>query len=480
MLLLSLTLGLFSVLLYKNLSQKLYEDTDDVLQSRAEGIINSIDTYWEAERLDAAKEGVNTDVFSKVNNINFTKIAQRWVEDRLNDPKLLNIIVRVLDPKGEIIASSKNLPNVHILAAKILKDVISGNKRFDNAALEFHSGKPVMLRVFTIPVVENNKIAYIVQVASQLSIIESALKSLRLILFLLLPLTVFLTGIVGIFLAKIALNPVDKIINTIHQITAKNLELRLALPNSRDEIRRLAETFNDMLDRLEKVFSLERRFIEDFAHELKTPLSVLKGELEVTLKKIRSQKEYESVMHSNLEEVDRIIRIVENLLTMARLESNAIVLEKEPVNLDLLLKVILDDIKVLAQQKNIEINYLPEKDIVVNANNNQLKRLFLNLLDNAIKYTPVKGKVTLELTQEQEYAKVSVSDTGIGIPEEEIAHIFDRFYLVDKSRKSGSGFGLGLSIVKSILEVHKGRIEVKSRLNQGATFTILLPLSPSN
>lgn len=265
-------------------------------------------------------------------------------------------------------------------------------------------------------------------------------------------------------------------IDIIHKITAENLKLRVNIPDTtKDEIRRLADTFNEMLERLEHAFSSQRQFIEDFAHELKTPLSVLKGELEVALKKIRSTEEYESILQSNLEEVERINRIVENLLMLARLDSNAIVLRREPLNVGLLVKAIVDDIRVLAAQENIGVDYLIRDAITVYGDENQLKRLFINLLDNAIKYTLRNGKVIVDIEPVDNYAKIVVSDTGMGIPDSEIHHIFNRFYRLDKSRHQ-PGFGLGLSIAKSIVEAHKGKIEVKSKLNQGTTITVFLPI----
>ncbi|MDD5772613.1 MAG: ATP-binding protein [bacterium] len=308
--------------------------------------------------------------------------------------------------------------------------------------------------------------------------IDSTLRKLRIIMVILLPFTVLLTSVVGGFLAKIALNPVDKMIHTIHQITTENLKLRIDIPDTKDEIKRLADTFNQMLMRLEYGFTTQRQFIEDFAHELKTPLAVLKGELEVTLKKIRSTEEYESVIHSNLEEVNRISKIVEDLLTIVRFEINVSMLELKQINISALVQDITEDIKILALQKNININCLAKDPIFIWGDENQLKRLFINILDNAIKYTPHNGNISVEISRADNYANIAISDTGIGIPENEIVHIFDRFYRLKKFNQQ-PGFGLGLSIAKSVIEAHKGKIDVKSTLNKGTTFIISLPLPPS-
>ncbi|MBI5057437.1 MAG: heavy metal sensor histidine kinase [Nitrospirae bacterium] len=476
MLILALTLSVFSIALYRNVSQTLFGDKDDLLQSRAGGIVDSIDTYWEAERLDAIAAGIKSEaVFSKINNINFAKIAQRWVEEKSDDPDLLNIVVQIFDVNGALIATSKNIPNISIFSKEALKSELQKKIRFDTVTVEFTKNVPTALRVLTMPVVENNRVSYIVQVASPLSSIEVALQNLKITLFVLLPLTVFLTGIIGVFLAKIALNPVDKMIDTIHQITAENLKLKVNIPDTKDEIKRLADTFNEMLGRLEHAFSSQRQFIEDFAHELKTPLAVLKGEMEVVLKKMRSVEEYQLVLLSNLEEVNRINKIVEDLLMLARFDSSVVVLDMKRLDVAPMLKSIVDDMKVLAAQKNIGMDFITQDTITIYGDNNQLKRLFVNLLDNAIKYTPGKGGIIVSATPSGDYAKIIISDTGIGIPESEIEHIFDRFYRLDKARYT-PGFGLGLSIAKSIVEAHKGRIEVESKLHQGTTFIIYLPM----
>jgi heavy metal sensor kinase len=476
MLILALTLAVFSIIIYRNFSQTLYSDKDDLLQSRVGGIADSINTYWEAERLDAMMAGSNThNVFSKINNINFAKIAQRWVEETSDDPDLLNIIVQIFDAKGTLIASSRNIPNVSIFAKQAITSELKKQKRFDNVSAELSHGNPVTFRVLTMPVVEDNKVAYVVQVASPLSTIQSALKNVKWTLFVLLPLTVFLTGVIGAFLARQALNPVDKIIDTIHQISAENLQMKVNIPDTKDEIKRLADTFNDMLERLDHAFSSQRQFIEDFAHELKTPLSILKGEMDVVLKKIRSTEEYQAVLHSNLEEVNRINRIIEDLLMLARFDSSAIILEKKPLKIGRLVDYIVNDLTVLAVQKNISMNFSARDGITILGDENQMKRLFINLLDNAIKYTQNNGKVAVNVDQEDDHARIEISDTGAGIPANEIKHIFDRFYRLDKSRHK-PGFGLGLSIAKSIVEAHRGKIEVKSRPNQGTTITVLLPV----
>ena len=475
MLILSATLLLFGVAIYHNLSLRLRGDIDELLQSRAEGITNSVDTYWETERLEVSK-GKRDLEFSKINDINFYKITERWVMEKTGDPILLNLIVSIFDRKGEPIASSKNMPDRTPLSQEILNSVLKGKSWFEEVDAEKVLGTPTTLRTLIMPVIENNRVAYIVQVSSPLTSLYSTLKRLKLALFLLLPLTVVLSCAIGAFLAKLTLDPVNRMIDTAQRITAENLNLRIATANTKDEIARLADTFNDMLERLEHGFLSQRQFIENLAHELKTPLAVMKGELEVTIKKMRSTQEYESTLRSSLEEVNRIIKILEDLLVLARLDRSVVILDMKPIDLGFLAESAIKDIKILAEQKNIYINFSTQGEIVVNGDENKIKHLFLNILDNALKYTLPGGKVSVEIGQEDNEAKITFADEGIGIAGNDFPHIFNRFFRGDKAR-SNSSFGLGLSIAKSIVEVHKGRIEVESELNKGSTFIIFLPLA---
>ncbi|MFH0772005.1 MAG: ATP-binding protein, partial [Candidatus Omnitrophota bacterium] len=401
----------------------------------------------------------------------------RWVKEKSNDPKLVDIIVQIFDAGGNSIVSSKNIPGIMVLSRESLGFVLNGKGHFDNFNIELPDGKTLSLRALTIPVIENDKVAYIVQVTSPLTQVAAALNRLRFILSLLLPAAIFLTGVVGLFLAEFTLKPLKKIIKTVRQITAENLKLRVDLPDTKDEIKRLADTFDDMLEKLDKFFSSQQQFINDVSHELRTPLTILKGELEVALKKVRSQKEYESILHSSLEEMDKINRIIENLLMLARFDNKDVSLEIKPLGLNRLIQNILDDIKILSDQKVIQINFSSEeKNIILEADESQLRRAILNVLDNAIKYTPENGKVFVSFKKENNRVELKISDTGTGIAKENLPFIFDRFYRVDKSRDT-NGFGLGLSITKSIIEAHKGKIEVASQPNQGTSFVISLPLS---
>lgn len=469
MAILALTLTSFSAILYHNVSRGLYGNMDTLLNSKAGGISKAIDTYWEASRLESQETATPPDLLlRKRRNINFAKIAQRWVKEESSDPALLDIIVQVFDTDGAIIASSKNTQGLTGISRKDFLSVLQGNPRFDTVSA---------LRIFTTPVFENEKVAYIVQVASPLSAIETALNNLKVALFILFPVTVLATGIMGAFIAKVTLRPVDNMIKTIHEITAENMKLKLRIPGTKDEIQKLAETFNVMLERLDEAFTSQRQLFEDLSHELKTPLTILKGEFEVILKKIRSQGEYEYILKSSLEEVNRIIRLAEDLLLLARLDSKEVSPRKEKFDLASLIQGVVNNMKPLAELKEILASFNSKTgEIMLNGDKDQLKTVFLNMLDNAIKYTGPGGAIDVSLEKDESLAQVKIQDTGIGILQDELSRIFDRFYRVDKSRNS-PGFGLGLSIARSIVEAHGGNIRAESRPDKGTTFIISLPLA---
>jgi signal transduction histidine kinase len=192
------------------------------------------------------------------------------------------------------------------------------------------------------------------------------------------------------------------------------------------------------------------------------------------LKKLRSPEEYETVLRSSLEEVDKMTRLVENLLMLASFESNKIMPERKALDLDLLMQGVINNIKKLAAQKEITIDLTGKKGTQVTGDEKQLKQLFLNLIDNAVKYTPDKGSVSVVIDEDGLNTVISIKDSGIGIPQGDIARIFDRFYRV-RTLRSSHGFGLGLNIVKSIVDAHKGHIKVKSVMGKGTTFIISLP-----
>jgi heavy metal sensor kinase len=474
-LVLSLTFFLFSIILYHTVNVRLNNDVNDLLLSKAEGIKDSIEFYWEAERLDLAEAGISREDLTKRHNLNFERIVQRWLQEKKDDALLLDIDVRILNAGGKLIASSARLPGLSSsVDDKSLLTDLAGGDRFEDLRVGKASGGFLAYRSLTSAQWEKQQIAYGVRVYSSLAPLAASLNHLKVMLFLLFPFTTILSGVIGAFLAGVTLRPINRVMDILHRITAENMRLRVEIPDTKDELKRLADTFNGMLDRLEEAFASQQRFIEDLAHELKTPLSVLKGELEVTLKKMRKAEDYESILRSSLEEINRVIRISENLLTLARYDNDRLALEKSPLDVGELVREILDEWGVLARQKNVALGMSADDGIRVAGDRPKLRHLFSNILDNALRHTPSGGRISVAVRWAQSLAEISVCDTGEGIPEAELPHIFDRFYRGETER-SRPGFGLGLSIAKAIAEAHLGKIEATSILGQGTTFTVTLP-----
>jgi heavy metal sensor kinase len=297
------------------------------------------------------------------------------------------------------------------------------------------------------------------------------------------PLALVLASGGGWLLARRALRPVDMMTEAARRIGAERLGQRLVGADVEDELGRLARTLNEMLARLEAAFSEMRRFSADASHELRTPLTVLKGEIEVALRSERDSAEYQRVLVSALDEVERMTRLVEDLLLLSRADAGALRFERERVELDRLVEEVCKQGEFLGRGRGVQVSLRSLEPLVVEGDGQKLQQVLLNLVDNAVKYTPAGGHVGVGLRQSsaapdrQPEAEIFVQDDGIGIQPDAVPHLFDRFYRADPARsRDGSGAGLGLCIAKTIAEAHGGTIAVTSALGAGSTFTVHLPL----
>jgi heavy metal sensor kinase len=327
-------------------------------------------------------------------------------------------------------------------------------------------------RVYTIPLLEDGKIIGWIQSAQSLTDAEESLDRLRAALLVGIGALSLLAGFAGYFLAARALAPIDKITATARRISAEDLSSRLNLPNHGDEVSRLADTFDDMLARIESGFARERQFTADASHELRTPLAAMQTILDFTRASERPAAEYRQALDDLAEEADRLQNLVEGLLILARNE-NGLKLDKRQIDLTLLLADVTDSLRPLAETKRLTLTSERTPSIQLFADPDALIRLFVNLLDNAIKYTE-RGGVTVSAREEDENILIEIADTGVGIPAEHLPHIFERFYRADSSRSS-RGAGLGLAITSQIVQGHGGRLEVQSEAGAGTRFIVRLP-----
>ena len=309
--------------------------------------------------------------------------------------------------------------------------------------------------------------------------LQSSLDDFLKTLMWLIPAVLFISTIGGWFFARASLQPVDEITRTAQDITASNLSRRLPVRKSNDEIGRLTETLNDMILRLESSFGQIRQFTADASHELRTPLTILTGELELALRSARTAEEYQEVISSALQETLRMSHVVEDLLLLSRADMGKVNLKSEVINLNEMLADLADATAILGTEKDLAITYRHGREVLmVEGDPARLYQMLLNLLDNAVKYTPHGGAVTLTLHKDGDCAEIRVRDTGIGISREDQKKIFNRFYRVDKARsRAQGGVGLGLSIVEWTIRAHNGTITVESEPGVGSTFIVRLPLT---
>jgi heavy metal sensor kinase len=298
----------------------------------------------------------------------------------------------------------------------------------------------------------------------------------RIILFG-LPAALILTAAGGFLLAKKSLLPVVTISEHAEQISAKNLNERLKITNPEDELGRLASVFNALLSRLDISFRVMREFMADASHELRTPLTIIQGEAEVSLSNSGTVSDYRQSLSIIRDQAKRSARIVSDMLALARADAGEQNWRMEELYLNDLVEESCQGAQSLAALKGIRFTYEAGEDVMFKGNEELLRRMIVNLIDNAIRYTPAGGSVSVKFLCEESCARLVVSDTGIGIPPESIERVFDRFYRVEDSRtRASGGSGLGLSIVKLAAEAHRGSVNLVSEANNGSTFTVSLPL----
>ena len=308
--------------------------------------------------------------------------------------------------------------------------------------------------------------------------IENSLEKLFNVILIANILAVLLVGIGGFIIIGRFLIPIKTITNKAKILSHSNLNERIEVHNEQDEMGQLTITLNNLLERLYKAFETQRRFMADAAHELKTPLAVLRAHWEDEIDNPDLNNDFKERMVHDIETIGRLNQMINKFLFLAQTEDVVDKMDLSRIQLDEFLSDIVNDAKILADLKEQSIDIVELTPLVIEGDKNQLYQLFFNLIDNAIKYSPQKGKIWISLRQIDQNAQVQIRDTGVGIEEKELSNIFNRFYRVDKdrSRKTG-GSGLGLAICKMITDSHRGKILVDSKISKGSTFTVLLPLS---
>ena len=443
----------FSAVLYITMSQALQAEVDAKIKAMAE--VTASSTNKPAGHFDLTQ-------------------LESMLEEKLGF-RTPGKFIQILDNTGTVGQTSVNLQS-HPMPISLSALKMASNKQVSFETLKI-KGSKYPVRMITYPIVEHDEVVSIVQIGTSLQAVQDTLHKLFLTLLFGVPASLTLASFGGWFMAKKSLSPVADITSAARMITARNLDQRIEVANPNDEVGRLAETFNDMIARLRNSFRQMNQFSSDVSHELRTPLTIMRGEMEVALRSRRTEEEYRAVISSGLEEVERMSLMVEELLLLSTADHGEMKLNISSISLQNLLESIYDNATALAKGKDVHIALKADGEVLVEGDEMRLRQLFLNLVDNAIKYTPPKGRVSIALTQNREYAHVSVKDTGVGISEEDQSKIFERFYRVDKSRsREVGGTGLGLAICKRIAEAHNGFITVDSVVGKGSTFAVDLPV----
>jgi heavy metal sensor kinase len=316
---------------------------------------------------------------------------------------------------------------------------------------------------------------FIVLALEPLDSITADLQALRRIMAIVLPLLILAAGAGGYLLTRRGLAPLASMAGQARRISSQNLDARLEIGRAAEEVNVLAASFNELLARLDQSFETMRRFVQDASHELRTPLAVIRGEADVSLSRERSASEYRESLATIQQESQRLSRLVDDLLNLARADAGRVHLRMEQLYLNDLLEECCRSMQPLAAAGQIDLACSVTEDVPFRGDEGLLRRMVMNLLDNAVRYTPPGGNVRATLDAHGPDVRICIADTGLGIPPEACPRVFERFYRADESRsREKDGFGLGLSIVKWIVESHHGTVELASQPGAGSTFTVRL------
>jgi heavy metal sensor kinase len=390
-------------------------------------------------------------------------------------PEIMGRFIRISRADGSILFRSGE-PKDASFEPSLVPKVAEGTERAFWRKESLPDGRSLIVGVLRFS--EPSGRAFVIECGAPTASILAMVDRLKTQLLVVLPIVLVVAVGGGYLLVRQALAPVDQITRKTEQITLHNLSERLPVARTADELERLSISLNHMIERLQEAMLNSQRFIADASHELRTPLTVLRGELERMARDTRLPADSQESAGSLLEEAERLAHIVEGLLAISRLDAGEAQTAWGRFDLAELVATTADQMSLLAQDKNIRVSCEASEAVFVDGDQARLKQVVVNLVDNAIKYTPERGTVDLRVAAGEGQARFEVTDTGIGIPAGALPHVFERFFRVDSARsREQGGAGLGLAIVKSICTAHHGRVEVSSQPGKGSSFRVELPLS---
>jgi heavy metal sensor kinase len=400
--------------------------------------------------------------------------ALRGEVEKLYSPEINDRFIRISRADGHVVYASATPRSELFDPARV--PPIAGDF-LEGAARKVAVPGGGALLIAAVPATGSDGTLYRVEVGTSAASAENTLAQVLFMLAVGLPVAVAVAVAGGFILVRRALEPVERMAVKAEEITQHSLSERLPVVRSGDELERLSISLNHMISRLEDALRVSKQFVADASHELRTPLTVMRGELESLAQDGRLARETREALGSVLEEVERLAEIVESLFALSRLDAGEAGAWQR-FDLAELANTTAEQMSLLATDKRIRVNCESTPGVNVRGDRARLKQVIVNLLDNAIKYTPDGGRVTLRVRREGAHAVLDVADTGIGIPPEALPHVFKRFFRVDGSRsREQGGAGLGLSIVKSICAAHGAEVEVVSTPGEGSTFRVRQPLA---
>ncbi len=390
------------------------------------------------------------------------------------DLELKSAMIKIYDGSRSALFSSSIMEEDSLQMTEPMWTVALSGRTTFSTVYRYNIGS---VRTIVVPVFREGGVLYVIQVGSSIRSIKTAMQDLLVLNLWFIPIAALLAGIGGGWMTKRVLKPLDRVAAMACEVSSENLSRCVVDERADKEIQGLTEAFNQMINRLEKSFHQMRDFSDNVSHELRMLLSILRGETELCLLQRRSVEEYRKTLENNLEQMLRMEEVIEKLLFLSKVDRGEMELHQMEFDLFFVIKEVISQVELTAKGKKVAIHLRAGSSTLIHGDPILMRGAILNLVQNAITYTPPGGEVSLFIEKEINEARVTVADTGLGIPGNEIPYIFERFYRADQSYSSSRGSGLGLSIVKWIVESHRGRIAVDSVVGKGSRFTMILPLS---
>ena len=464
----------FCGIFYFITSQTLYEELDNELQIKAQNISDNIRSYLDVkgEKPETLQYAVKQTIAREDENLRrwwYIGFERSWFK-KLDEQDLSDDFIHFISLDKSLSIKSKSLHDDYLT-------LFLNNIQFDKNKEKFWSLDlgDEEIRIINYPFSLEDSPTHVIQIGVSKSPVIHLLNQWMISVLICIPIVLILTGFIGRLLASRVLRPLGRIISTARDISHENLNLRVKPKIHYQEMDILIETFNNMIERLSKSFKHIDEFSMHVAHELKTPLTIIRGEAELSYFSAESQENKKS-MKVIIDEIDKVIQTVEDLLFLGKTCYQPDSFTFQDTDLVEFLQEIVDQFKWVAKGKNIQLKFgFDNKKITIWADKLHLRRLIFNLLDNAFKYTPDGGNVTVNISRAGKIIRLNISDSGIGISKENLPRIFEQFYREEQKGEKKKGVGLGLSIAQAIAKAHNGEIKVDSQLSHGTTFTVILP-----